>query len=153
MKLIITFFCFLFPLLLFSQTLSIDAHKKFADSIVNHIEEERIDGVIRYSHGRKDGKQIRELMTNTLILKNLNKTIRICYRERHPETDEELNIYFLDDKLIYAEKVTWRKKKFFKQIFYYENESLIHSENSKEAGLDSIDVLIEARSLFKQASS
>lgn len=153
MKSIITLFCFLLSLSLFGQKQSIDARKKFADSLSNHIEEEKKEGVIRYSHGRKDGKQLRELTSNTLILRNLNKVIRICYRARKPETDEELNMYFVEDKLIYAEKIVWQKRKFSRQIFYYENEELIYSQNSKDAVIESIDILVEAQTLFRQAGS
>ncbi|MGV9004991.1 hypothetical protein [Flavobacterium sp.] len=102
------------------------------------------------SHGRIDDKPIRELYTNTRITKFSNQVVRICYRERHPDYDEDLNLYFFENKLIYAERSIWKckKNKFSTEKFYYENEIEISNQNPTEG----INIIIKAESLIKQAS-
>lgn len=162
MKIKLAFITLLFSFTIFGQTNvelnqkldKINSQVKFVDSIATYNEEEVSFGVIRMSHGRIDRKPIRELFTNTRITKSSNQIIRICYRERHPDYDEELNLYFFDNKFIYAERKKWKGKrnKFSMEKFYYENENEIFNLNSKKYPTEGIDVLIRAESLMKQAS-
>jgi len=131
----------------------INFYVKYVDSISNHIEEEISDGEIVLSHGRIDGKPTRKIFTRTRIIKASNQIIRISYMQRATH-DKELNLYFLDAKLVYAERNILRGKKGKSSIskFYYENEIDIYSTNPKNYPLEGIDVIVEAEHLVKQAS-
>ena len=127
---------------------------KLIDSLANYEKEEVELGEIKISHSRIDGKPIRQLFTNSRITKYSNQIIRICYRERHPDYDEDLNLYFFDNKLIYAERNIWKgnRNKFSTEKFYFENDMQLSGENSKKYPEVGIDIQIRAGELIKQAS-
>jgi hypothetical protein len=162
MKIKFVFLILLFSFPIFGQTNAelnqkidrISLKVKSIDSLANYEKEEVELGEIKMAHGRIDEKPIRQLYTNTRIAKSSNKIIRICYRERYPNYDEDLNLYYLDNKLIYAERTRWKgnRNKFSMENFYFENDMQISGENSKKYPTEGIDILIRAEELIKQAS-
>lgn len=131
----------------------INFYIKYVDSIANHREEKISDGEIVLSHGRMDGKPTRKIFTRTGIIKLSDQIIRISYTQRS-DHDDELNLYFIDAKLVYAERSILRKKKDKSSTskFYYENENEIYAINPKNYSLDGINIVVEAKHLLKQVS-
>ena len=155
-KIVIIIWLFSFPIFgqinaqLNPKLKKINSQVKFIDSIANFAKEEVSLADVIISHGRTDGKPIRKLFTNTRTVKYSSQIIRICQRERFPDYDEDLDLYFFENKLVYAERSRWkgRRNKLLKQKFYYENESEISHQNIMEG----IHVKVKAESLMKQAS-
>lgn len=125
-----------FPSLIISQnsekptTLSsIQSKITRIDSLANFVVEDVENGLVIWSHGNMQ----RELLTQTRFLEKDGQLQRICHRERKPETDEDLSLYFDHSKLIYAELTVYTDKKKSTTKIYYENELPVFPENDDEA--------------------
>ena len=156
----LTIFIILFPIFLLAQndgtSLSkiklIDLQIKHIDSIANFIEEEKTNGAWIALHGTVNGKYYGPLYTNTNTLRDLNKVIRVCYRERDEERFEDWHIYLFDGKIIYIEIISGRPKKKKVKIkqLYFEDESLIYPKHtSKFTYEDEVNIFFKAKGLFK----
>ena len=156
MKIMITIL--IFPVLLLAQNTEfekikiIDSHVKSIDSISNLVNEEVSNFEIMVAHG----PQGRKSYSNTRILKHSSQILRICYRLRRSKTDDDLSLYYLDSKLVYAELTIWygKKRRPIKKQYYFEDEISFHPSNteSKYNPDEEIKILLESRDLIIKAS-
>ncbi len=102
---------------------------KITDSICKIKSEGIAEGTIKYNHiGGNYGWTA--YFTNSS--ENKNQPLRIRYSETQPKANEEINLYYKNGNLIYAELITAKNriltkvKKIIKKEFYFENQIVIY---------------------------
>ena len=102
---------------------------KITDSICKIKGEGIAEGTIKYNHivGNYGWTSY---FTNSS--ENKNEPLRIKYSETQPSANEEINFYYKNGNLVYAELITTKNrkltkvKKITKKEFYFENQKVIY---------------------------
>ena len=160
MKNLIFIICiFIFPIITYGQEIDskikfkideINSIVKLTDSIGNHRNEGISEGPIKYNHISGNFGWDAYFLND---IENKNQPIRIRYSETQPKAVyENLNLYYLKGKLIFAELIkskigrNSKKGKPVKKIFYFNGSEIIYPD---QTDLDIDYVLAKEKTIYK----
>jgi len=159
MKNLIFIICiFIFPIIIYGQEIDskikykideINSIVKFTDSIGNHRNEGISEGPIKYTHISRNFGWDAYFLND---IENKNQPIRIRYSETQPKAYENLNLYYVKGKLVFAELIKSpigrkaKKNKPIKKIFYFNGSDIIYP-NPTDAKI--VYIITKEKTIYK----